>query len=496
LPERIFTKSMKRLTFLVLSFIYINLNLFANGVQIQRLKVEDRTNISFEVSWQNSWNNEQTNNHDAIWIFIKVKENGTWKHATISEASSVGLLTAICNHSVTDKGLIIRRKDFGSGNIQPTTVNIQLKNEISFTTTAIQVHGIEMVFVPQGGFFVGDGASNFSLEADSLSKPYHIQSENALLGLKSKTKFFPAEVIPTSFPKGFAPFYMMKYEISQEQYTTFLNTLGYVQQKNRTQKPPESAPGTYAMSFDGTYQNRNGIVIIRSGNETTPAVYVMNANADNPFNSPDDGANRACNFLSWADILAYLDWSGLRPMTELEFEKACRGADNQSKILEFAWATPYVRDANTLLNDATTDETVTESSDDTTGIASHGYEGPWGPLRCGFSAKSVSNRLQSGAGFYGAMELSGNLWELCIAVLPEGVRFDGEHGDGTLDLSGSADIPSWLLDGIGAGYRGGAWLSGILPQFRDLAVSDRFYAGQNPNIRRNTSGGRGVISWR
>jgi formylglycine-generating enzyme required for sulfatase activity len=487
---------MNRLALFLLFFIFTSINLSANGVRIERLNVLDRSNISFYISWQNSWNNEQTNNHDAVWIFIKVKENETWKHVTISEAYTTGLITAICNHSVTDRGLIIRRKDYGSGAIPPTEVHVRLKDEVSVKTTAIQVHGIEMVFVSQGSFWVGDGASNFTLGKDTLGKPYEIHSENELLGLKCKTKYFPADVIPASFPKGYAPFYMMKYEISQEQYTAFLNTLNYFQQKNRTQQAPESSIGTFAMTFDGTYQHRNGIVIIRSGNESTPAMYGMNANADNPFNLPDDGANRACNFLSWGDVLAYLDWSGLRPMTELEYEKACRGADNQPKMLEYAWGTSYVRDANTLLDDATERETVGESADDSTGIASHGYEGPWGPLRCGFSAKSVSNRLQSGAGYYGAMELSGNLWELCISVLPEGMKFDGEHGDGSLDFSGSADVQSWLLDGVGAGYRGGAWLSGILPQFRDLAVSDRFYAGQNPNIRRHTSGGRGVLSWR
>ena len=44
----------------------------------------------------------------------------------------------------------------------------------------------------------------------------------------------------------------------------------------------------------------------------------------------------ACNWLSWADVAAYLDWSGLRPMTELEFEKACRGP-NAPVAGEYAW---------------------------------------------------------------------------------------------------------------------------------------------------------------
>ena len=46
--------------------------------------------------------------------------------------------------------------------------------------------------------------------------------------------------------------------------------------------------------------------------------------ADSIFNSPNDGLYIPLH-ISWSDMSAYLDWSGLRPMTELEYEKACRG---------------------------------------------------------------------------------------------------------------------------------------------------------------------------
>ncbi len=35
--------------------------------------------------------------------------------------------------------------------------------------------------------------------------------------------------------------------------------------------------------------------------------------------------DRACNRVLWHDGATYADWAGLRPMTELECEKACRG---------------------------------------------------------------------------------------------------------------------------------------------------------------------------
>ena len=59
-----------------------------------------------------------------------------------------------------------------------------------------------------------------------------------------------------------------------------------------------------------------------------------------------------------------------------------------------------------------------------------------------------------------------------------------------LDAAGNADAATWPAT-VGACYRGGAWNSGILPTFRDLAVSDRYYVGLTLELRRTTSGGRG-----
>ena len=55
------------------------------------------------------------------------------------------------------------------------------------------------------------------------------------------------------------------------------------------------------------------------------------------------------------DGAAYADWSGLRPMTELEFEKACRG--NQTPVAnEFAWGTASITAATGISNDGAADE--------------------------------------------------------------------------------------------------------------------------------------------
>ena len=41
--------------------------------------------------------------------------------------------------------------------------------------------------------------------------------------------------VPAVYPKGYREFWVMKYKISMEQYTEFLNTLDRVGQNNRTE---------------------------------------------------------------------------------------------------------------------------------------------------------------------------------------------------------------------------------------------------------------------
>jgi len=101
--------------------------------------------------------------------------------------------------------------------------------------------------------------------------------------------------IPASFPNGYAAFYCMKYPITCVQYAAFLNTLPAAQAESRYPGPPWKRSGeppncTYSAEERGS-RNRG------------------------------PGAHG----LSWADGAAFGAWAGLRPMTELEIEKALRG---------------------------------------------------------------------------------------------------------------------------------------------------------------------------
>lgn len=472
---------------------------FGNGIKISKLRLNGSDAISFDISWENAWRLEGIKapyNHDAAWVFIKYRATGGgWMHLDLSSDIASHQADNFTVEPVSDgKGVFLSKKQPGSGSVSGT-VTLKWKHFFFANTYDFKVFAMEMVWVPQAGYYLGDGASQSVFRRGDSLAPLYVNSDGAILlgkdslSLNDTGKYAPEAAIPAAYPNGFNGFYCMKYEITQEQYVDFLNTLSFAQQKQHTVANPSSVAGTLA--FGNVRANRNGIIIKDPGAEGMyAAVYACNVVDDGVFLNEDDGMNRACNMLSWNDLTAFLDWAALRPMTELEYEKSCRGPEYPVKKA-FAWNTAYITDANTLENDGTAAESVKEFPAYPNGLASHGYNGPQGPLRAGFGGSDSSGRLTIGAAYYGILEMSGNLWEMCVTVNKKGLSFTGMPGDGKLDISGNTDEAGWP-NASGAGHRGGGWNSGILDEFRDLAVSDRFYAGQAPATRRPTTGGRGV----
>jgi formylglycine-generating enzyme required for sulfatase activity len=307
-----------------------------------------------------------------------------------------------------------------------------------------------------------------------------------------------SKILPASFPKGFKAFYCMKYEISQEQYMVFLNKLNYTQQAIRTQliTPPNSPAGTNVLTFFGT-PYRNGVDVMVPGVDPgTPAVYACNLNNNGTYNEPDDGQNIACNNISWGDMTAYLDWAALRPMTELEFEKACRG--NQAPVAEeFAWGNTNINFTSGVINNGMASEAISDPNAN----CNNSYWDPaqGGPVRVGCFGQGTGTRQATGGSYFGLMEMSGNLWERTITVgSPAGRTFTGVHGDGKLTNVlvlgiyeiGDANVPGWpLSDAIGSGFRGGSW---FFPDPQAACISNRIYGSSDQNISLLDYGGRGV----
>jgi formylglycine-generating enzyme required for sulfatase activity len=209
----------------------------------------------------------------------------------------------------------------------------------------------------------------------------------------------------------------------------------------------------------------------------------------------------AATNLTWIDMAAYLDWAGLRAMTEFEFEKAARGPKFPVPD-EFAWGTDSIATkVYTYKNRGTAFEQIEEHylQDGVTGNAIYDVTQSIGPLRVGIFATSQSDRISAGAGYYGMLDLSGNVFEYVVAVeLTQGRSYQGNHGDGLLSFGGEANEQSWpglrggiVLDGVGSGLRGGSFRS----NFSLLRTSYRDgFIGKGTTNRGDGLGGRGVRS--
>ena len=457
--------------------------------------------LQFTLAWDNSWNTASgPANWDAVWIFVKRQQcsDKLWKHAPLSSnaadhSASGGVLQV---DPVSDgMGIFVRRSAIGFGNITPSTITIALQTAANGVDN-FQVFGVEMVNVPQGDFFAGDGTSQYSFFLGPGNPPVQITAAKQAAGLgpvNNYSSWGSTAPLPSAFPLGWNNFYCMKYEISQDNYKSYLNGLTYVQQFNRTNNPPQSAVGALALA-PAANPSRNSIAIkVQGVPNSKPAVYGCDMNGNGTFDEVGDGGNIACNYLSWPDLMAYLDWSGLRPMSEFEFEKACRGAAPGSNPNENAWSTTTSLQAQSgALSNAGTGTEVSTSSGD--GLCAYGAgTNTKGPLRCGFAATSATTRFQAGAGFYGIMELSGNVMEQCVGGYNFNYSaFTSANGDGEIATNGTADMAGWPVDGggqKGGVGRGGDWFSGS----QYLRVSDRAFMVQNVNqVRDGRFGGRGV----
>ncbi|HQM43765.1 MAG TPA: SUMF1/EgtB/PvdO family nonheme iron enzyme [Smithellaceae bacterium] len=481
----------------------------ANNINVSNIRVTGQnttagennpanyTLVQFDLSWENSWRTSSApNNWDAAWVFVKYRVgSGDWQHAWLNNTGhssgtgtsatiDAGLLTpGTAFHATTNPalGVFIYRSADGTGNFSITGAQLRWNygaNGVADNATVdVKVFAIEMVYVPAGNFYVGSGGTETSAfyMYPTTTNPYQITGEGAItVGTTDGNLYYPSSTyggdqsgpIPANFPKGYAAFYCQKYEISQQQYVDFLNTLTSAQASTR---------------YPNATTNRHAITVSGGVYSTT-----------NPY--------VACNFLSWMDGAAYSDWAGLRPMTELEFEKACRGLETPVAN-EYAWGTATVAgNAYTLENDNATNEGIASNYSTSTGNASYDItDGSIdGPLRVGIFAANADNqgRITAGASYYGIMELSGNLWERAVTVgNATGRDFTGLHGNGALSTNGHANETAWpgltsgeVTGATGSGFRGGNW--GFVAS--RMRVSDRHIAAFTFTFRGNSYGFRAV----
>jgi len=282
----------------------------------------------------------------------------------------------------------------------------------------------------------------------------------------------------------------MKYETSVTGYVDFLNCLSYEQQATRLVKWGTRYPNsvnTYFTNY-GSYKAAVWTTVAGTYN-TIPATFGYNTTYMTYI---------PISYLSWTDLTAYLDWTGLRPMTDFEYEKACRGTINPVPY-EYPWGNTSITQATgTGNNPGTFQERPSQSGE---GFCLYSWNDQnWAPYRSGSFATQITTRSQCGATYYGIMEMGGNLSE---QVVGGGSGYDYSNftianGDGALGADGNANTTGWPR-GIGSNQgnycKGGDYVGNGGSTI--IQVSDRQYYGGNTvnNGQNNGTGGRGVRSY-
>lgn len=455
--------------------------------------------VRVQVAWANTWHDER--NHDGVWIVLRAA--GAPRRAPLrlaasghslieSEGTDKSEVTPHFEVSEDRLGVFVSAAEPFRGDLNwrlelaldeiaddESTQPEPASTESASPHTAVEAWGLEMVYVPAGPFELGDDAplalsfGAFSrLGADGLpAGPYALRSEDALriapepgalyydVGEVPAYRGDQRGPVPAAFPKGTRAFLVMKYELTQGQYAAWLNALPAAWAERRVLRAEEAERLDEVESWS-ILARAEGFVA------TAPA--------------------RPCNFVSWDDTSAILDWMALRPMTELEYTKAARGPIRPVP-LDHPWGAGGIAELKRVVlptrDLAHADVAAERELNDTT-------------------------RAVHGASYYGVMDLSGSMWERVISVgHPRGRSFEGTHGDGLLEPetgdATNADWPSSSIDGReanGIGYRGGAEYFGPRleenPTNPNSPVALRTFAAWNGAYRYKTYSARGVRSLR
>ncbi len=477
---------MKKLLFTLLLATQL---IFANNINLTNITKVDDNHLSFDVSWDNSWN--VSGFHDGAWIFIKYKNSsGLWKHLDITTAIS----SEFNIYKQDNKGTIIYRNTTGIGTFNGT-VTVEFDGISLGPFPDFKVFGIEMVYINQGAYYLGDGLSDTRFYTydglnSSTNTPYYVQSNNSISTNDAFILSLGADfsnTIPAAYPKGFNSFYIMKYEPTQEQIVEFLNTLTFAQQQTHTLTDLNAVDATnrFVLKNLNYVYLRNGIACDANASGPNPITFYCDANNNGVPNEINDGQNIACNLISNVTSISYLDWCAMRPITELEYEKICRGIDNYPLQGENANGSTQVVEITTRINSGLASETFSNIGTNNVYIVGNYY----GPVRVGSLSNASTTRLQSGAAFFGVLNLADNLTELVLYAGDTGNNnyfTENTFGDGNLLIDGYSDDFYINRPAVKVTQKGGAYYNtaaSTLYNYDRLRVSDR----KNKNLAISTT---------
>ncbi len=553
---------MRKTTLMLLLTFACVFNSYANGITVQKVALSDtnRTaktvNIRFNISWENSWRDSV--NWDAAWIFVKFREpkDSVWKyrHLHLEGSGNTGTGNANMKFAFPEdkKGVFFYRSDISSGHVKMDSVkllwNYGADNVTLIDSLEIKVFATEMVYVPAGSFALGDGngtlksnnafqlknaQNNYVVITDKWSPLVNTKNNASLNGNDDAVLYTDGIRISgldgldtnndkvadlPDFPTGYRAFYCMKYDVTQGQFADFLNTLSLRDTTvNNWMLPDTTRLKKVNTRYKMALQNLDPFYYNVPVDPQRHTVLLDSVEVKYTVSRPD----RAFGKASQQHLLAFSDWAGLRPMSEMEFEKAARGplpptyksypsgfASNGDTTMQwsgFDWAwgndTSIAR-ANNMFNStyAVLNYSGIENGTETftnyniykryinplygggnmNSKTYNGGDGGDGPFRVGIFATDSSNRITSGATYYGIMDFSKNVSKWVIgagASMGRSLSYK-KHGDGWLSAYGSADNNEFLPNN-----NSGPMIGGSAYYTKNGAVSERLNGGNYTGFR-------------
>ncbi len=490
--------------------------------------------LKFTLSWTGSWRDDV--NFDGVYVFGKYRtEASAGYHSMKLTHTSVEPFDGLDQFPA---GFRIDGSNQPLGGYVPTNgigiflypLKAQTRTDIKVAQVCVDVSldkdpqkielfALEMVYVPQDKHYVGDPGNGISRGGTLKNCFYTYPDKGAyLIESEEEIQFAPKDgclysdfdtpngrqeqdtfIIPKTFPKGYRGMWYMKYSLTEAQFVQFLNCLSRSQQQGHCMSDlsGENIENYFAVTNTNEPKDRCEVVCPRNGNTVGEPVHFYTA-----------APNRAMNAIAYADTAAFACFSGLRLITELEYEKACRGPLPAVKE-EFAWGSsrigrvfhfdgadgsgtekPIPQLKGTLCNCNYGTDIAPFEKEFKTVPDNPGWIGPVsvGLYENGEKLPGYTERECTGASYYGIMDLCGNVWENIVSAgREEGRAYLPIPGNGELDAEGFHTMKEWpdSKTGIGIGVRGGVFVS---PTPDYLCISLRVFAAHTKNDKRYHGG--------
>lgn len=277
-----------------------------NNVGVRDVAVSSPTGLSAAITFQlyaNDVSSQATPGgggfNTAQWLFVKFSTqagaDGSWRHATISTGTTASWWNSALTVPSDRRGAFVDNSTSQSfwnstvtlrwnyaedGVAGPADAQVKV-----FAVTMINVHGGPFVY--NAGGIGGSSYNNYGGGVEIQVNAAGNTPSGAALG----------------WPNGYNSFYLMRYELTQGQYADFLNTVH---------------SSTASARYEPTADNGHNITYA----------------AGNPYGSRYAAADRFSvkNYLSVSDLWSWLSWAALRPLTEMEFEKAARDKAPDNRV--------------------------------------------------------------------------------------------------------------------------------------------------------------------